>query len=310
MHDVIVIGGGPAGLQAALTLGRVHRDCLVLDSGHYRNDPAAEMHNFISRDGTPPSELRAAARAELAAYDTVEVRNAAVTAVEADDAGVRVRTDDGSVHEARRLLLATGMRDALPEVPGLSDLWGSVVAHCPFCHGHEFAGGTVAIQGGPHAPRLTGMLRSVAERVVVVAHLHELTGEETDQIVALGGEVRPGRMLRVRPDGDGAVIELDDGSDLRVNGLFVAGTLAQAAPFAEHLDLSLLGSGAVEVDDFGRTSHPRVYAAGDLAHRASLPMPVSSVLAAAAAGQLAATTTVADGIAEEMAAPAPAPARR
>ncbi len=306
MHDVIVIGGGPAGLQAALTLGRVHRDCLVLDSGHYRNDPAAEMHNFISRDGTPPSELRAAARAELAAYDTVEVRTATGTAAEADDHGVRVRTDDGSVHEARRLLLATGMRDALPEVPGLSDLWGSVVAHCPFCHGHEFAGGTVAIQGGPHAPRLTGMLRSVAEPVVVVAHLHALTGEETDHLAALGGEVRPGRMLRVRPDGDGAVIELDDGSDLRVNGLFVAGTLAQAAPFAEHLDLALLGSGAVEVDDFGRTSHPRVYAAGDLAHRASLPMPVSSVLAAAAAGQLAATTTVADGIAEEMAAPAPA----
>ena len=122
MYDVIVIGGGPAGLQAALTLGRVHRSCLVLDSGHYRNDPAAEMHNFISRDGTPPAELRAAARAELAAYDTVEVRTASVTAVEADDDGVRVRTEDGAVHEARRLLLATGMADSLPEVPG-----------CPSC---------------------------------------------------------------------------------------------------------------------------------------------------------------------------------
>ena len=306
MYDVIVIGGGPAGLQAALTLGRVHRSCLVLDSGRYRNDPATEMHNFITRDGTPPDEFRAAARAELAAYDTVAVRSVTVTAVEADDDDVRVRTDDGAVHEARRLLLATGMADVLPEVPGLAELWGSVVAHCPFCHGHEFSGGTVAIQGGPHAPRLTGMLRPVADRVVVVPHLHDLTPEEADQITLLGGEVRQGRMLRVRPDGDGAVIELDDGSDLRVDGMFVAGTLAQAAPFAEQLGLALLASGAVEVDEFGRTSHPRVYAAGDLAHRASLPMPVSSVLAAAAAGQLAATTTVADGIAEEMAALAPA----
>ena len=115
-------------------------------------------------------------------------------------------------------------------------------------------------------------------------------------VAPCGGEVRQGRLLRVRPDGDGAVIELDDGSDLRVDGMFVAGTLAQAAPFAEQLGLALLTSGAVEVDEFGRTSHPRVYAAGDLAHR----------LAAAAAGQLAATTTVADGIAEEMAALAPA----
>jgi thioredoxin reductase len=305
MHDVIVIGGGPAGLQAALTLGRVHRSCLVLDSGRYRNDPAAEMHNFITRDGTPPDDFRAAGRAELAAYDTVEVRSATVTAVEADDDGVRVRTEDGSVHQARRLLLATGMTDVLPEVPGLSELWGSVVAHCPFCHGHEYADGTVAIQGGPHAPRLTGMLRPVAQRVVVVSHLHDITPEEADQVGRLGGEVRSGRMVRVRPDGDGAVIELDDGSELRVDGMFVAGTLAQAAPFAGQLGLAMLGSGAVEVDEFGRTSHPRVFAAGDLAHRASLPMPVSSVVAAVAAGQLAATTTVADGIAEEMAAPAP-----
>lgn len=306
MYDVIVIGGGPAGLQAALTLGRVHRSCLVLDSGRYRNGPAAEMHNFLTRDGTPPDEFRAAARAELAGYDTVEVRTATVTAVEADDGGVRVRTDDGSIHEARRLLLATGMTDVLPEVPGLSELWGSVVAHCPFCHGHEFSGGTVAIQGGPHAARLTGMLRPVVERAVVMEDLHALTPEEADQVALLGGEVRPGRMLRVRPDGDGAVVELDDGSELRVDGMFVAGSLAQAAPFAEQLGLAVLDSGAVEVDEFGRTSHPRVYAAGDLAHRASLPMPVSSVLAAAAAGQLAATTTVADGIAEQMAALTPA----
>jgi len=301
MHDVIVIGGGPAGLQAALTLGRVHRSCLVLDSGSYRNDPAAEMHNFITRDGTPPADFRAAAHADLAAYDTVDVVNATVTAVETDDHGVRVRTSDGSVHEGRRLLLATGMSDTLPEVPGVAELWGSAVAHCPFCHGHEFAGGTVAIQGGPRAHGLVGMLGPVAERIVVIPHLHELTEREAEEITRLGGEVRPGRMVQVRPDRNGAVIDLDDGSDLRVDGLFVAGALTQAAPFAAQLGLPTLSSGAVEVDDFGRTSRPRVYAAGDLAHRASMPMPVSSVLAAAAAGQLAGATTVADGILEELA---------
>src|SRR3954469_22608177 len=115
-YDAVVLGGGPAGLQAALTLGRVHRRTLLLDSGSYRNDPAHHLHNFLGHDGTPPTELRAAARKDLAAYDTVTVREVAATSVAADSEGFRVEIGD-EVVTTRGLVLATGVRDALPATP-------------------------------------------------------------------------------------------------------------------------------------------------------------------------------------------------
>src|SRR4051794_25169884 len=127
MYDAIVIGGGPAGLQAGLTLGRVHRSALVLDSGSYRNDPAPHLHNFLSHDGTPPSELREAARQELKAYPTVELRDVAVSSVVAKAVGFALETTDGDALVARRVILATGVTDELPDVPGMADLWGTVV---------------------------------------------------------------------------------------------------------------------------------------------------------------------------------------
>ena len=136
-YDVVVVGGGPAGLQAALTLGRMHRRVLLLDSGEYRNAPAEHMHNFVTHDGTPPAEFRAAARAELAAYATVTVRETAASAVVPDCAGFRVELGAEAGGAAsftdRAVVLATGMRDTLPAIPGLEPLFGTVAAVCPYC---------------------------------------------------------------------------------------------------------------------------------------------------------------------------------
>ena len=277
MYDVIVIGGGPAGLQAALTLGRLHRTILLLDSGHYRNDPASEMHNFITHDGTPPEEFRLAARKDLAAYETVEVVDDEVATVTPDGAGFAVVTSGGASYDARAVILATGVRDTLPAIPGVDDLWGSVVAHCPFCHGHEFADGVVAVQEGPHATRLAAMLSRIAKQVVVLE----------------------GAVTSVTPEGSGARVTVGETS-LYVDGFFVAGEIGQAAPFAGQLGLSLLPSGCIEIDAFGHTSRPRVYAGGDLAHQAVYPMPLASVLHAAAAGAMAAMGAIQDLIAEEL----------
>jgi len=300
MHDVIVIGAGPAGLQAALTLGRVHRTCLVLDSGSYRNDPAAEMHNFLGRDGTPPDELRRDARKDLSRYATVEIIDAgAQSVVPTQGGGFTVTTSAGSTHAARRIILATGLRDVLPDVPGIAELWGTVVAHCPFCHGHELAGRTIGLQGGPHTPRMAGMLSRIAGRLVVLANGHEFVDAELAQLDRFGAEVHHGRVMSLEAEGSGANIELDDGSSVLVDGYFVAGTLEQSAPFAHELALTLLASGCVEVDPFGRTSLSGVYAAGDLAHQADYPMPLASVLAAAAAGQLAGVAAVQDQVTDD-----------
>lgn len=282
MYDVIVIGGGPAGLQAALTLGRMHRTVLLLDSGRYRNDPADAMHNFLSHDGTPPAELRAAVRRELASYHTVEVREVAATRVIGSTGDFTVGIADGEPEHAAAVLLATGVRDRLPEIPGLSSLFGTAVAHCPFCHGHEYAGARVVVQAGPHAAGIAAMMGPVAAEVVV---------PDSD-------------VVGVRPGGDGVLVVLADGSEIDAAGFFVQTAFEQSAPFAAQLGLKLLDSGCVQVDGFGRTSVPGVYAAGDLAHTQEYPMPMASVLTAAAAGLVAAASIVRDGVTAPAATPA------
>ncbi len=290
--DVIILGGGPAGLQAAQTLGRMHRPVLLLDGGSYRNDPASHLHNFVSRDGTPPAELRAIARRELEEYRTVEVRDVLVASVTAEGDGFVVTPADGSAAlRSRRLLLATGMRDSLPAVPGLDGLYGSVVAHCPYCHGHELTGQHVGVLGsGPHASRVAMMVSRIASRITVFADGEEMDDVSRSVLDRAAVTVRPEKVLGACRSAVGARLDLEGGATDEVGGLFVAPTFAQAAPFAAQLGLDLLPSGAVEVDQFGRTSLAGVCAAGDMAHQALYPMPLASVLSAAASGLLAAST--------------------
>ena len=151
--DIAVIGGGPAGLQAALTIGRVHRRVSLFDDGRYRNATVAHMHNVVTHDGTPPAQFRANGRAELAAYGTVQVREERVERVAVrHGGGFTLTTADGSELSAAAVVLATGLRDELPAVEGLDALWGDLVAACPFCHGHEAAGRRVGILGAAAAP--------------------------------------------------------------------------------------------------------------------------------------------------------------
>lgn len=289
MRDVIVIGGGPAGLQAALTLGRVRRTVLLLDSGAYRNASAQRMHNVVAHDGTSPQEFRARARTELAAYDTVEVRDASVTSAERRDAVFEVDVDGGDPARARLLVLATGMRDELPATPGVAELWGRHVFGCPFCDGHELADRPIGVLGsGGHAEREARLLARIGSSVTVFTDGGGLSGEEIARLAVQDVAVRNESVERVEAAGGAARVHLEGGEEVEVDGLFAAGGDArQAAPFAGQLGLRMLDTGCVEVDDMQLTSMDGVYAAGDLAHRRTLTMPVASVLVAAAAGQVA-----------------------
>jgi len=289
MYDAIVIGAGPAGLQAALTLGRMHRSALLLDSGEYRNGTVLHMHNMIGADGAPPAEFRATARAELAAYDDVEIREAVATSVSGVPDAFVVGLSDGSVVEGRRVILATGVADDLPDVPGLQDLWGTVAFSCPFCDGHEHAGKAIGILGAaPRAEHLIGLLGRIVGDITVFPVGEAFSDDDRRMLEAKGARVGDAPVASVEKDDDGVLIRTAD-DQRTVAGVFVAsGTMRQRAPFAAQLGVRMLESGSVEIDDFGRTSVPGVYAAGDLAHRASLPGPMASVLLAAAAGQLAA----------------------
>jgi thioredoxin reductase len=275
MYDIIVIGGGPAGLQAALTIGRMHRSVLLLDSGEYRNATVEHAHNLLTNDGRDPAELRRIARAELDAYETVTVRETPVTGVSGMLGGFEVSTRDG-VETAARLVLATGMRDELPAVPGLASQWGKRVAQCPFCHGHEFAGERVAIVlEGEHAAMIERMLRPVVASAFIAA---------------------PAEIGAVTEIDGGLELALADGRTERVAGLFTAATATQRAPFAAQLGCGILPGGGVEIDAMGRTTVPGVYAAGDMAHVAAVPGPMVSLAAAIAAGQLAGASAIRDAI--------------
>lgn len=289
-HDVLVIGGGPAGLQAALTLGRIHRDVLLVDSGDYRNARADHLHNLIAHDGRPPADLRKAARHDLAAYDTVTILDDRVESLEQDGANYTGLTASGRTLRGRSVLLATGLRDTLPDVPGLADLFGTLVAHCPFCHGHEYAGGRVAVLGaGPGAAHVGALMSPVASEVVILTDGQRPDPATAEQLAQRHLTVVDQPVSGVRAAGAGAEVSLADGSSLAVSGVFVTTTLTQSAPFAEQLGLELLDSGCIAIDEFGRTSREGVFAAGDLAHLRALPMPLASVASAIAAGQVAAS---------------------
>ncbi|WP_372983903.1 NAD(P)/FAD-dependent oxidoreductase [Microbacterium sp.] len=293
MYDAIVIGAGPAGLQAALTLGRMHRPTLLLDSGEYRNGTVLHMHNVVANDGTPPTEFRATARAQLAEYPDVELRDVGAQTVTGSDGGFVVRLADGETVETRHVILATGVADDLPDIPGLQDLWGTKAFSCPFCDGHEHAGRSIGILGpAPRADHLIGLLGRIVGDITVFPVEQPFSADETRTLEGLGVRVSAEPVAAVAPEA--ADVRITTASTAHtVAGVFVAsGSLRHRAPFADQLGLELLPSGSIEIDDFGRTSQPGVFAAGDLAHRASLPGPMASVLLASAAGQMAAVGVI------------------
>lgn len=305
-YDVAVVGAGAAGLQAALTLGRMRRPVAVFGTDRYRNDPAAEMHNFLGHDGTPPAALRSAARADLERYPTVELREEEVTSIEGEYGAFTLHTANGPV-AARRLVLATGAADTLPDVPGLAALWGDVVAHCPYCHGHEFSGTPVGILGADASvPLRAAMLERIASRLVVLTNGADLDEDVAGALKRMDVDVRTEPVVGACRGPLGISVELASGPAVELGGLFVAPAWSQAAPFAEQLGLDRSPMGAVLVDAFGRSSRPGVYAAGDIAQPPGVPMPMASVLVAAASGQLAAASCDRELAATDNGLPAPA----
>jgi thioredoxin reductase len=282
MFEALVIGGGPAGLAAALTLGRAHRQTLVLDSGQGRNAPADAIHNFVTRDGTPPAEFRAIGRDQLRTYPTVSVRDAtAVSAVSLAD-GFEVTLADGSTERAKRLLLATGLVDTMPAVDGVAEIWGRSAFHCPYCHGYEISGKPIAVLGGsPDRVRLALHLSRFSSDIVLCTN-----GAEVDETRV---KVQSAPITRlVSTDGQLEAVQFADGSTLPRDAIFVKTSWRQRSPLPEQLGCAAFEYASIEVNEQGQTSVPGVYAAGDMCRRATVHAPQSAVIAAAASGTMAA----------------------
>ncbi|HJY99671.1 MAG TPA: NAD(P)/FAD-dependent oxidoreductase, partial [Streptosporangiaceae bacterium] len=202
-YDVVVVGGSAAGLSGAVALARSRRSVLVVDAGDPRNAPAGHVHNFLTRDGTPPGEVYAAGRAEVARYGG-RVETGWVTALSRDGARFGVHIGSRTV-VARRLLVSTGLRDELPDVPGLAARWGIDVLHCPYCHGWEVRDQRIGILAtGPTAVHQALLFRQLSTHVTLLRHSGPaLTGEQRDQLDARGITVTEGPVQEIEAGPEG-----------------------------------------------------------------------------------------------------------
>ncbi len=269
LHDCLVIGGGAAGLNAALVLGRARRDVLLIDAGRQSNLPAHAVGGLLAQEGTAPSELYAAARAQLKHYPSVRVERGEASVVERLDDGVfHARLGGGGGEaRARRVLLAAGMDYARPELPGVAERWGGAVFHCPFCHGWEVRDGALAVladgEAGVHVALL---LRCWSDDVVLVGDGVDDAGRA--KLEAAGIPIDTRRVVAVR--GERATLVFEDGSELPRDGVLVPAPLRQRSTLATALGVELAPAGTIVVDEFGRTSVPGVFAAGDVAGTISM----------------------------------------
>lgn len=287
-YDVVIVGGGPGGLSAALTLGRARKHVLLCDFGPRRNAAAHQIHNFVTRDGTPPEVFRQTARDQLKAYPNVEIQDNPVLAITGERDRFAVELPSGIV-QARRILLCTGMIDELPEIEGFAALWGRSIFQCPYCHGWEVQDRPWAYLARPEAaPMLTHfVLQALAwtrDFVVFTGGSFELDADtrRTLERAAVRVETAPIERLLSR-DGALAAIVLTDGTTVPREVLFAHPTQRQVS-LVTSLGLALDEHGYVQVDPMRReTSLPGVYAGGDLASRMQ-----GAIFAASAAVQAAA----------------------
>ncbi|HEY6450313.1 MAG TPA: NAD(P)/FAD-dependent oxidoreductase [Candidatus Cybelea sp.] len=284
MYDVVIVGGGPAGLSAALILGRARRSVLVCDDGHPRNASVEKMHGFLSRDGTSPKDLRRLAKEELSRYKSVEFTGEHVVDVRENDSRFVVSAQSGARFFGRRLLLATGMFDDLPPVDGLAERWGRSAFNCPFCDGWEVRDRRLAAYGrGREAVGLAQELRSWSNALVVCPERDDLTPLDRAWIEASGAILHIGQIRALQ--GPGTMLEritFEDGSAIECDVLFICAPLRQHSPLFASLDCLLTEAREIAVDACNQTSHHGCYAAGDAV------TSVHQVIVAAASGVRAA----------------------
>jgi thioredoxin reductase len=295
-YDVVVIGGGAAGLSAALVLSRARRKVLVVDAGTPRNAPAAHMHGYLSRDGLPPGELLAFGRNEVKSYGGDILEGTATELMSDGRSGFWVILANSQRISARRLLATTGLRDELPDVPGLRDRWARDVLHCPYCHGYEVRDRQLGVIGGsPGAVRYAQIVRQWSHDLVYFTPPDTLTTTERSELVARGIGVVEGTIAQLVIDDDQLRgVQMDDGCVVPRDALFVPPRFVPNNRLLQSLGCAVDDDGWVAVDGTGRTSVPGVWAAGNLVD------PRAQVITAAGAGSAAAIALNADLVEDDV----------
>jgi len=298
--DVVVVGGGAAGLNGALMLARSKRSVLVIDSGTPRNAPAAGVHGLLGREGMPPAELLRRGRAEVQSYGG-QMISGSVESAAANGTGFTVTLADGRTIGARRLLVTTGLVDELPDIPGLRERWGRDVVHCPYCHGWEVRDRPIGIiSSGPMSVHQTMLFRQLSDDVTFFTHTRQApSDDDAEKLAARGISIVDGEVAGLDVDDDRLTgVRLTDGTVVPVGAVAVATRMVARAGILEKLGLCTVehpsGVGEyIPTEAAGRTEVPGVWAAGNITDL------TAQVGAAAAGGALAGAAINADLVEEE-----------
>src|SRR6476469_1030643 len=281
-YDVVIVGAGAAGLNAALLLARARRQVAVVDSGQPRNAPAAHMHGFLTRDGISPADFLEAGRAEVLGYGARLIDGLVDTVAGSAGGSFTVRMGSGETLYARSILVATGLHDELPDVPGVRERWGRDVVHCPYCHGYEFRDQSIGVLGtSPGAVFHAQLIRQWSADAVLFAHTLDLSTEDRDRPAPRGVSVVDGPVARVIVDDDAVRgVELAEGATVARSAVFVVPRMVPNDSLLTDLGCAV-ENGWVSVDRAGATSVPGVYAAGNVTD------PRAQVVTAAGVGSAA-----------------------
>jgi thioredoxin reductase len=291
-YDVVVAGGGAAGLSAALVLARARRTLAVVDAGGPRNAPAAHMHGFLSRDGMPPHDLVAAGRAEVAGYGGSLIDDTVVDLAP----GFHVRLAGGSSLHARRILVATGLRDELPDIPGVRERWGRDLLHCPYCHGYEVRDQPLGVLGGaPEAVQHALLVRQWSPDIVLFPHTDAVGPAQRELLTARGIRIVEGAVARLVVGNDQLQgVELGGGTVIPRAAVFVRPRFVPNADLLTGLGCEVDEHAWVVHDPVGRTSVAGVWVAGNAAD------PRAQVISAAGEGSAAAIALNANLVDEDV----------
>lgn len=274
-YDVAIIGGGPAGLSAALTIARGGRSVFIIDEGKARNAPASHMMNFPSRDGTPPEEFRELIRQDLQKYPTVHFEKGRALSLDRKEKGFVLNQ---TIH-VKKVLMAHGIKDVLPPIPGFQELWGKAIFHCPYCHGHEHRNAPMGlIASGNIATHMAPLLKGLTSDVILFTNGGEIDETPFDKN---GIKIYSSKLKSLVFEGEKLLsVKLENGEEIERSYLFYRPEQKLTTDLGTKLGCELNEFGLYKTDEMGMTSQPGIYAAGDIS------TPKQSVLMACATGSM------------------------
>jgi thioredoxin reductase len=265
-YEVIIIGGSYAGLSAAMALGRSFRKVLIIDSGKPCNRQTPHAHNFLTHDGEQPSEIASVAKAQVLRYDTVTFHDGLVETCYKVKNGFEITTKGGETFSTKKVLLATGVIDLMPSIPGFAECWGITALHCPYCHGYEVKDAAIGILGnGDIAFDLCRLISNWSKKLILFTNgITTLTAEQKEKLKSHHIEIVETAIQSLEhQDGYIQHINLKDGSLKKISAVFSRIGFTLSGEMHQQLGIELTEHGHIKVDDFGKTNIEGVFAAGD-----------------------------------------------